>query len=67
MVKRLLRKFIDKEDPYPTVRLVESNGYASVFQVSNGVEDFRVSQFGNEKEQRMCLPRGLDGWHSVSP
>jgi FkbM family methyltransferase len=63
MVKRLLRKFIDKEDPYPTVRLVESNGYASVFQVSNGVEDFRVSQFGNEKEQ---LNRFIDAVDSES-
>lgn len=47
-----LRRLFDKlRDDYPTVRLIEMDGYSAVFEVTNKTEDYRVSEFGGEREQ----------------
>lgn len=45
------RAFGMRHAEYPTVRLIELGGHSSAFEVTNQTEDYRVSQFGGEREQ----------------
>ncbi len=42
--------------------------FEDVYGSSYTIDEFQgISIPSNRKDSGMCLPRGLDGWHSVSP